>query len=108
MRFANTGGDFRNTFLQNLIYRELKKFLVVLIGIDLFYQAKNKVYEVAMNSARTFQGSTNLPAEIEFSNRKVPLGPRIGLQDLSIRAALKVSINNSKLEIINNNIKKEV
>jgi glycosyltransferase involved in cell wall biosynthesis len=96
LRFKHTGGDFRKTFMQNLIYREMKKSLIKLIGFERFYDGRQTIYACAKTSAEQFHATGNpAPAqtEIEFSARRVPLGASLGFPGMRIHAAVKITVD---------------
>ena len=95
LRFKNTGGRerFRGQFLQNLVYREMKKFMVRLIGIEAFYIDRMIVFESAKLAAQKIDTQCMAAIDVIVSDRIVPLGNAIGLPSLKISAAIKVTVS---------------
>jgi len=98
LRFAHTGGTFRKTFLQNLIYRELKRFLYPLLGVPLSLEVREKVYAAAVKAAANAKGkSTSARADVILSRRPVEMRRRLGHPEAEIQISLRALVDHLTL-----------
>jgi len=94
LRFAHTGGTFRKTFLQNLIYRELKRFLFPIFGVPLSLEVREKVYAAAVKAAASARGkSTAARADVILSRRPVEMRRRFGHPEAEIQISLRALVD---------------
>jgi len=94
LRFAHTGGSFRRTFIQNLLYRELKRFLMPILGLPIPLDARRNVYAAAMKAANAARG--RLPsarAEVILMRRPVEMRRRLGHPNSEIQISLRALVD---------------
>lgn len=97
-RFAHTGGSFRNTFVQNLIYRELKRFLMPILGVPITLDTRQKVYAAAVKAALTARGrSDTARADVILSRRPVEMRRRLGHPNSEIQISLRAIVDHMEL-----------
>ena len=95
LRFQHTGGKshLHNSFLPNLIYREFKRNMIGLMGIEKFNALRSKTFEQAKLAASKFRQQENVSVEALITERLVPLGAAIGIPDLKIGVSLKIILS---------------
>lgn len=95
MRFAHTGGSFRKSFIQNLLYRELKKFLFPILGVPIPLETRQKVYAAAVTAAARAKGrSTSAKAEVIIARRPVEMRRRLGHPNSDVKISLLATVEN--------------
>ena len=97
LRFAHTGGTFRKTFLQNLIYRELKRFLFPIFGVPMSLEVREKVYAAAVKAAANAKGKSNARADVILSRRPVEMRRRLGHPEAEIQISLRALVDHLTL-----------
>lgn len=98
LRFAHTGGSFRKSFIQNLLYRELKKFLLPILGVPIPLETRKKVYAAAMKAAATARGrSSTARADVILARRPVEMRRRLGHPNSEIQITLRAMVENLEL-----------
>lgn len=98
LRFAHTGGTFRKSFIQNLLYRELKKFLYPILGVPIPLETRQKVYAAAVTAANKARGrSTSAKAEVIIARRPVEMRRRLGHPNSEIKISLLADVENLEL-----------
>ena len=94
MRFAHTGGSFRKSFIQNLLYRELKRFLLPILGVPINLETRKKVFAAAVKAAATARGrSTTARAEVILARRPVEMRRRLGHPNSEIQLSLRAIVD---------------
>ncbi len=94
LRFAHTGGSFRNSFVHNLIYRELKRFLLPILGVPIELQTRQRVFAAAVKAAQNARGrSTTARADVILSRRPVEMRRRLGQPNSEIRISLRATVD---------------
>jgi glycosyltransferase involved in cell wall biosynthesis len=95
LRFAHTGGSFRKSFIHNLIYRELKRFLLPILGVPIPLETRQRVFAAAVKAAQSARGrSTAARAEVILSRRPVEMRRRLGHPNSEIRVSLRAAVHN--------------
>lgn len=98
LRFAHTGGTFRKSFIQNLLYRELKKFLFPILGVPIPLETRKKVFAAAVTAAARARGrSTSAKAEVIVARRPVEMRRRLGHPNSEIKISLLATVENMEL-----------
>jgi len=98
LRFAYTGGNFRRSFIQNLLYRELKRFLMPILGVPIPLVSRQKVFDAAVKAATSARGrSTSARADVILARRPVEMRRRLGHPNAVIQISLRALVD--QLEI---------
>jgi hypothetical protein len=94
LRFAHTGGSFRRSFIQNLLYRELKRFLRPILSAPIPLDTRKKVYAAAVKAATSARGrSTSARAEVILARRPVEMRRRLGHPKSEIQISLRAVVD---------------
>jgi len=94
LRFAHTGGSFRRSFIQNLLYRELKRFLLPIMGVPIPLEARRNIYAAAIKAANMARGRlTAARAEVILSRRPVEMRRRLGHPNSEIQISLRALVD---------------
>lgn len=94
MRFAHTGGSFRRSFIQNLLYRELKRFLLPILGVPIPLDTRSRIYTAATKAAGMARGRlTAARAEVILSRRPVEMRRRLGHPNSEIQISLRALVD---------------
>lgn len=94
LRFAHTGGSFRRTFIQNLLYRELKRFLLPILGLPIPLESRRNIYGAAVKAANTARGRlTTARAEVILLRRPVEMRRRLGHPNSEIQISLRAVVD---------------
>ncbi len=94
LRFAHTGGSFRRSFIQNLLYRELKRFLFPILGVPIALETRKKIFVAAVKAAT--MAKDRLPsarAEVILSRRPVEMRRRLGHPNSEIQISLRAVVD---------------
>ena len=94
LRFAHTGGSFRQSFIQNLLYRELKRFLFPILGVPIALETRKKIFVAATKAAHI--AKDRLPsarAEVILSRRPVEMRRRLGHPNSEIQISLRAIVD---------------
>ncbi len=95
LRFAHTGGSFRRSFIQNLLYRELKRFLLPILGLPIPLDVRRNIYAAAVKAANMARGRlTSARAEVILSRRPVEMRRRLGHPNSEIQISLRALVEN--------------
>jgi glycosyltransferase involved in cell wall biosynthesis len=98
LRFAHTGGSFRRSFIQNLLYRELKRFLMPILGLPIPLETRKKVYAATVKAATSARGrSTSARADVILSRRAVEMRRRLGHPKAEIQISLRALVDNLEI-----------
>lgn len=94
LRFAHTGGSFRRNFIQNLLYRELKRFLMPILGIPIPLEIRQKVFTASVKAATSARGrSTSARADVILARRPVEMRRRLGHPKSEIQISLRAVVD---------------
>lgn len=95
LRFAHTGGSFRRSFIQNLLYRELKRFLMPIMGLPIPLETRRKIFAAAVKAAGVAKDRlTAARAEVVLLRRPVEMRRRLGHPNAEIQISLRATVNN--------------
>lgn len=94
LRFAHTGGSFRRSFIQNLLYRELKRFLFPILGVPIALETRQKIFVAAVKAAHLAKDKlTSARAEVILSRRPVEMRKRLGHPNSEIQISLRAIVD---------------
>ena len=98
LRFAHTGGSFRRSFIQNLLYRELKRFLLPILGQPIPLETRKKVYAATVKAATSARGrSTSARADVILARRAVEMRRRLGHPKAEIQISLRAMVDHLEI-----------
>jgi hypothetical protein len=80
------------------LYRELKKFLLPILGVPIPLETRKKVYAAAVKAATTARGrSTSARADVILARRPVEMRRRLGHPNSEIQITLRAAVDHLEL-----------